>query len=66
VVASRDGKEVGRDSARFLVYQDERELENPAADRALLRQVAEASGGEPRRSVRPVFPGAWALAKASP
>jgi uncharacterized membrane protein len=46
VVATRDGKEVGRDSARFLVFQDDRELENPAADRALLRQVAEASGGE--------------------
>jgi hypothetical protein len=46
VVASRDGKEIGRDSARFIVYQDDRELENPAADRALLRQVAEASGGE--------------------
>lgn len=46
VTASRDGKEVGRDSARFIVYQDDRELENPAADRALLRQIAEASGGE--------------------
>lgn len=46
VVASRDGKEVGRDSARFLVYQDDREMENPAADRASLRQIAEASGGE--------------------
>lgn len=45
VIASRDGKEVGRDSARFLVYQDDREMENPAADRALLRQVAEATGG---------------------
>ena len=46
VVATRDGKEVGRDSARFLVYQDDRELENPAADLALLRQVAQQSGGE--------------------
>jgi uncharacterized membrane protein len=46
VVATRDGKEVGRDKARFIVYQDDRELENPAADRALLRQIAEASGGE--------------------
>jgi uncharacterized membrane protein len=46
VTASRDGKEVGRDSARFIVYQDDRELETPAADRALLRQIAEASGGE--------------------
>jgi len=46
VVATKDGKEVGRDSARFIVYQDDRELENPAADRALLRQIAETSGGE--------------------
>jgi len=46
VVATRDGKEVGRDASRFLIYQDDRELENPAADRALLRQIAEASGGE--------------------
>ncbi len=45
-VATKDGKEIGRDSARFIVYQDDRELENPAADRALLRQMAEASGGE--------------------
>ena len=42
---TRDGKALGRDSARFLVYQDDRELENPAADRALLRQVAETTGG---------------------
>ena len=46
VVATRDGKEIGRDTARFLVYQDDREMENPAADRALLRQIAEATGGE--------------------
>ncbi len=46
VVASKDGKEVGRDSARFFLYQDDRELENPAADRALLRQIAETTGGE--------------------
>ena len=46
VVASKNGKEVGRDSARFLVYTDDRELEYPAADRALLRQIAEQSGGE--------------------
>ena len=46
VVATRDGKEVGHDSARFIVYQDDREMENPAADRALLRQMAETSGGE--------------------
>src|SRR5436305_8505899 len=46
VVARSQGKEVGRDSARFLVYQDDREMENPAADLALLRQIAEATGGE--------------------
>ena len=46
VVARSRGKEVGRDTARFLVYQDDRETENPAADLALLRQIAEATGGE--------------------
>jgi uncharacterized membrane protein len=45
-VATKDGKEIGRDSARFNVYQDDRELENPAADRALLRQIAENTGGK--------------------
>jgi uncharacterized membrane protein len=46
VVASRNGQEVGHDSARFLVYQDDRELENPSADLALARQIAEITGGE--------------------
>jgi hypothetical protein len=46
VVARSKGQVVGRDSARFLVYEDDRETENPAADLALLRQVAEATGGE--------------------
>lgn len=46
VVATRDGKEVGRDSSRFLVYQDDREMENPAADLELLRQIAETTGGQ--------------------
>ena len=46
MVATKDGKEIGRDSARFLVYQDDRELENPAADLALARQIAEITGGE--------------------
>jgi uncharacterized membrane protein len=45
-VATKDGKDIGRDSARFNVYQDDRELENPAADRALLRQIAEVTGGK--------------------
>jgi hypothetical protein len=45
VVGRAGGAEIGRDSARFLVYQDDRELENPAADFALLRQIAEITGG---------------------
>ncbi|MGE3817899.1 MAG: glutamine amidotransferase, partial [Isosphaeraceae bacterium] len=39
-VATRAGQEIGRDSARFMINQDDRELENPAADRALLRNLA--------------------------
>lgn len=46
VIARRDGQELGRDSSRFLVYQDDRELENPSADLALARQIAEITGGE--------------------
>ena len=46
VIARRDGKEVGRDSARFLVYQDDRELENPSADLKLAREIADITGGE--------------------
>ena len=46
VIARRDGQEIGRDSARFLVYQDDRELENPSADLKLARQIAEITGGE--------------------
>ena len=46
VTATRNGQVLGRDSARFEVYQDDRELENPAADRALLRQIAEITGGQ--------------------
>lgn len=40
-----DGKPLGADSARFLVYEDDRELENPAADLALLKQIASVTGG---------------------
>ncbi len=47
VIASRDGQEIGRDRARFLVYQDDRELENPSADLKLAREIAEITGGEP-------------------
>jgi hypothetical protein len=44
--AMRNGQAVGSDSARFLVYQDDREMENPAADLKLLRQVAEMTDGK--------------------
>ena len=46
VAANRGGKAIGEDQARFLVYQDDRELEHPAADHALLRQMAEITGGQ--------------------
>jgi hypothetical protein len=46
VVGRKNGKEIGHDAARFNVYQDDRELENPAADRGLLRQIAEITGGQ--------------------
>jgi uncharacterized membrane protein len=45
-IGTRDGQEIGRDSARFLVYQDDREMENPAADFALLRQIMSMTGGD--------------------
>lgn len=47
VSGTLDGKDLGRDSARFLVYQDDRELSNPAADPELLKQIAEITGGKP-------------------
>ena len=46
VIAKRDGEEIGRDTARFLVYQDDRELENPSADLALAREIARVTDGE--------------------
>lgn len=46
VSATRQGKPIGSATARFLVFQDDRELENPAANLALLRQIAELTGGE--------------------
>ena len=45
VIGKKAGKDVGRATARFNVFRDDRELENPAADRALLRQIAEITGG---------------------
>src|SRR5262249_9803822 len=46
VIGQRNGQDIGRDSSRFLVYQDDRELENQSADLALARQIAEITGGE--------------------
>jgi len=46
-IARRNGVEIGRDTARFLVYQDDRELENPSADLKLAREMAKLTGGEP-------------------
>jgi uncharacterized membrane protein len=46
VVAKRGAEEIGRDTSRFLVYQDDRELENPSADLELARQIAEITSGE--------------------
>ena len=45
-IARANGPEIGRDKARFLVYQDDRELENPSADLKLAREIAEITGGE--------------------
>jgi hypothetical protein len=47
---SRNGKEIGIDHARFMVYQDNRELENPAADLRLLKQISEITGGTALKS----------------
>lgn len=47
VVANRpDGTEIGRATSRFLVFQDDLELENPAANIALAQQLAEMTGGQ--------------------
>ena len=40
------GTEIGRASSRFLVFQDDLELENPAANIALLQQISELTGGQ--------------------
>jgi hypothetical protein len=45
VKATAGGKTIGTDRARFMIYQDDREHENPAADLDLLKQIAEATGG---------------------
>lgn len=43
---SADGAVLGRATSRFLVYQDDQELENPAANIALLQQLAELTEGQ--------------------
>lgn len=44
--ALKNGETIGTDSARFDLYRDDRELENPAADLALLKQIAELTNGK--------------------
>ncbi len=46
VKATKDGQTIGTASARFLVYDDNREMRNPTADLSLLRALAKDSGGE--------------------
>lgn len=41
-----NGKVIGEDSARFLVWQDDREMEAPTADPDLLATIAKATGGK--------------------
>jgi hypothetical protein len=45
VVAMRGGQRIGAAQARFLVYEQDLELENPAADPALLASLANLTGG---------------------
>jgi hypothetical protein len=45
VNASKDGEPVGKASARFLIYDDDRELRRTAADLSLLRTIATESDG---------------------
>jgi hypothetical protein len=46
VIARKDGQEIGHDTVRFLVYQDDRETENPSADLGLAKAIAELTDGE--------------------
>jgi len=45
VQATQAGKILGTGQARFLVYEQDRELENPAADRGLMESLAKMTGG---------------------
>lgn len=44
-VASKGGEQLGTAQARFLVYEQDLELENPAADPSLLASLASLTGG---------------------
>jgi hypothetical protein len=46
VTATRDGAALGSAKARFLVYEQDLELDNAAAERGLLGTLAEMTGGE--------------------
>lgn len=46
VTAKQGETTLGTASARFIVYLDDIELNNPAADPSLLRQIAEMTGGK--------------------
>jgi len=46
ITAAREGESLGSARARFLVYQRDLELDNPAADPALLASLSSMTGGE--------------------
>jgi uncharacterized membrane protein len=46
VTAKKGDADLGSASARFLVFQDDLELSNPAADPSLLRRIAETTAGK--------------------
>ena len=45
IQATHNGQLLGEAQARFLVYEQDRELENPAADRGALENLAMMTGG---------------------
>ncbi|MCY2932847.1 MAG: hypothetical protein NT172_01655, partial [Planctomycetota bacterium] len=46
VIGKVNGQPIGEDSARFLVTQDDKELESPTADPNLLASIATTTGGK--------------------
>ena len=46
VVANKGGQKIGAAQARFLVYEQDLELENPAADPTLLASLSSLTGGK--------------------